>query len=79
MVYGGHLEFGRHFEIFRWLMGFLKRASPEEHVCQIWCFFPEVEDYFSYLLGYYYKIMLERDSRHFANMRKLTMNGSSHE
>ena len=33
-VYGGHFWKWPTFEIFRWLTGFLKRASPEEHVCQ---------------------------------------------
>ena len=41
-----------NFEIFRWLTGFLKRASPEEQFCQIIYFFPEVKDYCSYLLDY---------------------------
>ena len=39
IVYGGHLKNGSHFEIFKWLTGFLKITLHKEPLCKSWCFF----------------------------------------
>ena len=44
-VNGGHLGKWPPFWKFRWLTGFFKRGTPTEHVCQIWCLYPEVKYY----------------------------------